>query len=443
MAADKEVKMALGFNFRATFFSETAKGALDEEVVRTNTKRVQKVREDIIQTLEADVTGDAEHIIKKIRSLYKQDTPVARVRIPYKELRLVSYNIPYEDFGFSKYIIDILEVNWFSSYTRGLVHSTLKHWTDFEPDIKTILCELISKYSPDTGKYLSEAGAYKLGYDIKKDKKEIRECCRIFNLSFNRISYSYFSEVMVGYYDSGEISDFDEVNRLLSLHNNKITDKRIISRLVINHFNRRKIPPALFKLAISRVGDPSVPSNWATPKNVSREDAEKIEKAKQIMIQIVSSRFIKLFYRSICDDTERLNFWLNHTDGVKDFKVYGSSYSRNKIPYNWDSSLIDSHFVVLNSKSDNCALVMHIDDFAIIEFSGGGALYVYKKGSADYKSIFSKRIEKIDDFKIPYLSNLIDNDYYYSSYEDEGRMVHIGNWQHRLDMWFRKKISKR
>ena len=47
-----------------------------------------------------------------------------------------------------------------------------------------------------------------------------------------------------------------------------------------------------------------------------------------------------------------------------------------------------------------------------------------------------------DDFE-EQIKYLVDNDYGQMYMSDEGRMVHIGNWQYRLDRWLRNKIQKR
>jgi hypothetical protein len=40
----------------------------------------------------------------------------------------------------------------------------------------------------------------------------------------------------------------------------------------------------------------------------------------------------------------------------------------------------------------------------------------------------------------PYLDNLVDVDGYYTDYNDEGRMVHIGHWSTRMKNWLNAKI---
>ena len=76
--------------------------------------------------------------------------------------------------------------------------------------------------------------------------------------------------------------------------------------------------------------------------------------------------------------------------------VYGSAYSRKSISYKLEERVLNRYYRVVNSRQDNCALVLYAGEYAIIEFSGSGALYVYKKGS-----------EETADKIIEYLAELI------------------------------------
>jgi hypothetical protein len=124
--------------------------------------------------------------------------------------------------------------------------------------------------------------------------------------------------------------------------------------------------------------------------------------------------------------------------------VYGSEVSRSSISYKLDSRVLNRYFKVVNSRNENCALVLFTADYALVEFSHSGALYAYKKNSELYNLTINRRfgIEKVDDLKLGYIDNLIDIDDEQMHMNEEGRMVHIGNWPYRLDRWFRKKIRK-
>lgn len=445
MAADNNLKKELNFNYRATFFKQTAIGMLNESVTTHNIARLKNVK-NLFANDPCKNTIEVEKLINKLRAYYESQTPFEDLNLKFKELRLISYNIPQTDFWFCTYILSILKHKWYSSYTSGLVHCLLKYWNNCESDIRTIIKNTIIEHINSSSyanilPYLSDNGAYQLGYKLCKENSKVHNCCRIFNLSTNRISYSYFTGVLRGYYETIKNIDFTELEKVLTSHNNTLADKFILSRLIVNQYNKSNLPYQLFNLALSRIGDPYIDSMWAIPSSATKEEADIIKSAKRIMIQIISSRVINIFFNSLCYDSDRLGFWLEHTSEIHDFKVYGSVYSKNVIQSRLDNTIVNTKFNVVGGRSDNCALVMYIDNFVIVEFSAGGALYVYQKGTNYYKETFNKKIEKIDDLKQPYMPQLIISSYDYMDMNSEGRMVHSGNWRYRLEMWFMEKID--
>ena len=449
MADIKEIKKALGFDFRATFYSQNAENLLDGEVVKDNINRVNEIASHLASN---DVeTDDASLVIEELRYSHKRGTNPKDVEITTRSLRAVSYCIPAQDYNFYKFVLDIIELKWTPILLRGLIHSLLREWTEFEIDIRKNLVDYITQKIKEIGQekydkmleYLNENGGYKLGYSIGVSKKNFYSCCELFRLSNNRISYSYFSDVLCGYYDASVSTSISDLEKILIAHNHSYTDKRVISRIIVKEWDKRVLPSNLYDLAMKRIGDPAKASKWSIPEIATREERNFIERAQRIMQVAISSKFINLFFTNLCDSSSRRQFWLEHIEKVDDFMVYGSSYSRNSISYKLEDRIINRYYRVVNSRQDNCALVLYAGEYAIIEFSGSGALYVYKKGSELYKLTLGRKIERLDDLKLGYLGNLVDNDYGQMYMSDEGRMVHIGNWQYRLDRWLRNKIQKR
>lgn len=448
MFDNKDIKKALDFHFRATFYSQNAIDLLDNKVVLSNIERIQKIQTSIEG---ADVeTEDATSIIEEIRVSYNLGLDPDKVDVSTRFLRAVCFCIPTKDFSFASYILKIIENNWISIFTRGLIHSLLRDWTMFELDIRTSLVTLLDKYIKKTGSekymsllpYLTVNGGYQLGYSIVNTNKDVSTCCDTFRISRNRIAYTYFSDVLTGYFEHSKDCDLKYVEKILSLHNNSYTDKRVISRLLVNAWKKKNIPTDLYDLAVKRIGDPSIGSKWVAPEYTTREERSLIEEAKRIMHVAISSKFIRVFFNSLCQDSARLKFWLEHVDYIEDFIVYGSEVSRSSISYKLDPRVLNRHFKVVTSRNENCALVLFTTDYALVEFSLSGALYAYKKDSNLYNLTVNRRIEKVDDLKLGFLGNLVDTEDGHMYMHEEGRMVHIGNWPYRLDRWFRKMIKK-
>ena len=446
MAMDDTLKKLVGFNYRATYFKQTAEDMLDDSVTTRNIVRLQNVKDNFTNEPREDIVK-CKNLINILREYYESLTLIKNIKMGYRELRLVSYNIPIKDFQFCKYILSILEHKWYPSYINGLIYCLLKNWNYFESDIQAIIKEtlishVISPHHANIVSYLSDNGAYQLGYKLYKENRSIYDCCRMFNLSSNKVSYSYFTGVIKGFYETNINVDYTELCQILRCHNNTQIDKIVLSRLIVNQYKRQNISPQLFDLVIERIGSPYIDSQWAIPSIATKEESYIITSAKKIICNIISSKIINIFFNSLCHDSLRLEFWLKHTDKIQDFKVYGSELSQNTLLSKLDCVIINSKFNLISGKSDNCALVMYINNYVVVEFSTGGALYVYQIGSKYNNIIFNKKIEKIDDLKLPYMSQLINSSYDYLYMNMEGRMVHSGNWQYRLDRWFSKMIDK-
>ena len=416
MFDNKDIKKALDFHFRATFYSQNAIDLLDNKVVLSNIERIQNIQTSIEG---ADVEAeDATSIIEEIRVSYNLGLAPGKVDVSTRSLRAVCFCIPTRDFSFASYILKIIENNWISIFTRGLIHSLLRDWTMFELDIRTSLVTLLDKYIKKTGSekymsllpYLTVNGGYQLGYSIVNTNKDVSTCCDTFRISRNRIAYTYFSDVLTGYFEHSKDCDLKYVEKILSLHNNSYTDKRVISRLLVNAWKKKNIPTDLYDLAVKRIGDPSISSKWAAPEYATREERSLIEEAKRIMHVAISSKFIRVFFNSLCQDSARLKFWLEHVDYIEDFIVYGSEVSRSSISYKLDPRVLNRHFKVVTSRNENCALVLFTTDYALVEFSLSGALYAYKKDSNLYNLTVNRRIEKVDDLKLGFLGNLVDTE---------------------------------
>ena len=71
-------------------------------------------------------------------------------------------------------------------------------------------------------------------------------------------------------------------------HNNTLADKFILSRLIVQQYDKSNIPYQLFNLAMERIGDPYINSLWATPDMATREETDIINSARKIMIMVIS-----------------------------------------------------------------------------------------------------------------------------------------------------------
>ena len=428
---------------------------VDGRVLDNNIKRIRQVVDDIADVgIEAEGVNK-EEVIKRIINDFKKGKTPQETSYNRRELKCLSYNIGnIPDYGFINYCLALLEQSWSDSFLRGLLHSLLVHWALLDDGGRQSFCEFfIKKISASTSHYsasikpvliyLNNGGAYKLGNKIKKEKKDIYAVCHAFSLSSNRLSYSYFSDAIVAYYETIDENQFQELMAVLEQHNNTRTSKIVISKLIIYLQNKTSCHQRLIDFAVEMIGDPTLPSKWAPFPNATREEEKNLEKARRVLLSLYAERAIDTFFKYLCTDERRRKFWKRYSKNIKNFVVYGSYASKRHITPYINYHFLSSHYKEVSSNSPTCGLVMYLGNYVIIEFSDTGALYVYRKDDKWYNQVFSgaNHINRMDDLKLPSLFNLVFTDGDYWSYNNAGRLVHSGNWERRMGAWLERKIT--
>ena len=141
MFDNKDIKNALDFHFRASFYSQNAINLLDDNVVLSNMERIQQIQSSL---KEPDIeTEDVTTIIEELRTSFNAGVPASQVDLPTRTLRSVCFCIPNKDFAFADYILQIIKLNWVTMFCRGLIHSLLRDWTSFDLDTRTSLISFL------------------------------------------------------------------------------------------------------------------------------------------------------------------------------------------------------------------------------------------------------------------------------------------------------------
>lgn len=450
---NNKVKTLLKFDFKANYFKEYANNIFDDDCVTGNIDKLNKVADNLDDSLIMAGDTDIKQAKDDLLKAFDNNIPAEKVLIDKKTLRGLTYSISPDNYKLNQYLLSILSVNWSSSYFGGLLHSLLYNWKGLPLEERKLFTTYISAKITNgesrTSKrllkaipYLSENGAYQLGYTLKVKKENVLDCCDIFMLPNNRFNYSYFSDTIKGYFEDNDNIDLEIIEKVLKSHNNVAASKKLIPIIIINNHRNGLVSKELIKLAIETIGDPFNESRWAIFPGATREEENNLLTSRRVLITIISNDFLNIFFNELTYDGRRLNFWLGRTKYIDDFRVFGSFYSKSIMIGKIDSDLLDSHFIITSKNQDTCALVMAIRDFAIVEFTDVGALYVYQRTNDKYKKIMGNKceIDKMDDLKMPYMRNLIENASGYLYFYEEGRMVHIGNWEYRLESWFNKIV---
>lgn len=446
----------LGFCFDPDTFAESIKNGLSDNVIRNNIARIKQCKDNLLGGEPSFEDIDIEEFRIYLRSCYMAKVPVKDVSADKKQLRALSYSLEAEEvYEFIRYELQVMEANWSATYLRGLLHSLLHHWTELNIDSRIAISNFIidalrsdesmsARRMRDMAAYINEQGPSRLGEFLKKSSFPIKDALSIFDMSSDRISYTYFSDCIATYYTNADSSLYPEIRATLREHNNVRTTKKLIPLIVLSEAEKRRLNKELTDFAVSMIGDPSIESNWAPFNGATEQEIRNLERAREAVLAALSAAVINIFFNTLCDDTKRRDFWLKHTKKIKDFRVYGSTSSRQLMVSEVDAKVLRRHFVTISSNSNTCALVMFMGDYAIIEFTDVGALYVYMKDSQLYNLTVGQtsKIENVGDLKVSSLINLVDDEGYHTILRDEGRMVHIGRWGKRMNKWLNNKIGK-
>lgn len=427
-----------------------------------NMRTLQEIKERLMTDHNIKVPQQSiDEIMMKVienANVENKDTSIWSIR----ELRIVSYYLIKLQGNEAAYIyaLKILEANWRDMFFNGLSFYCLDSWNMIDPELRTLTCELLTKqlrqYNGLNNKYMAiknhanlfdEAGPRRLSALLSQKKQDVKNAPAYFSNKLSTISQSYYSDVIINFIESNQITDLDYIESILELHKYDRTKKIVFADLVLrlNKTGNDVMRTQLCKYANRILGDISLSSTWAPFIGATESDAQKLKKAKQLVNLWFSQKIIETFFEVCVQDSNRKDFWLKYVEYVSNFKIVGSTITKKILQSdNRISNIFLPHFIETASySSQTSALVLSMKDKIIVEFSDSGALYVYKHNHPKAKMITLKKpnISSTADLKITSMSSLIDiNDWGYKTYYEEGRMTHQGYWQERLNGWLEKKI---
>lgn len=401
-----------------------------------------------------------EIMMKVIKNAKMDNTDMSIWSI--RELRIVSYYLMKLQGNEQTYMyaLRLLDSNWRDMFFNGLSFYCLDTWNMIVPELRMFTCELLTnklqQYNGGNKKYMAiknhanlfdEAGPRRMCVLLSQKKQDLREAPNYFSNKPFTISQSYYSDVIINFFDANKITDLAYVESILELHKADRTKKLIFADLVfrINNYGDDVKRTQLCKFANRILGDITLASTWAPFLGATEKDAEKLKKAKQLVNLWFNQKIIETFFEVCVQDRARKVFWLKYVSYVSCFKIIGSTATKRLLQGDSRvSGIFLPHYIETSSYASlTSALVLFIKNKMIVEFSDTGALYVYNQSHAMAKLVTSKKckISSIADLKIPSMNNLIYiSDWGYKTNYEEGRMTHQGYWQGRLQDWLQEKV---
>lgn len=378
-----------------------------------------------------------------------------------RELRIVSYYLMklQGNMDAYEYALRILDANWRDMFFNGLSFYCLDTWNMIEPELRILTCELLTKklgqYKGNNKKYMvmknhadlfDEVGPRRMSALLSQKKLDVSEAPNYFSNKPSTISQSYYSDVIINFFETNKIVDLSYIEEIFGFHNNDRTKKLVFADLVtrVDALGDELKRTQLCKFANRILGDITLSSTWAPFVGATAKDAQKLKNAKQLVNLWFNRKIIETFFEVCVQDRDRKMFWLNYVGYVSSFKIVGSLATKRLLQGDSRvSGIFFPHFIETDSRhSQTSALVLFVKNKMIVEFSDTGAVYVYDQKHAKAKMVIERKrsITSISDLKTPSMRNLVDKDYWFAPNNEEGRMSHIGFWQDRLNGWMHEKV---
>ena len=433
-----------------------------ELAINRNVRTLKEIEERMMTDTAVKVSQQTidEVIMKVIKNAKEnnQDMSIWSIR----ELRIVSYYLMklQGNEGAYQYALTLLDTNWRDLFFNGLSFYCLDTWNMIDPEFRVQTCELLRKklqaYKDSNKKYIAmknhanlfdEAGPRRLCALLTQKKQDLKAAPSYFCNRSASISQSYYSDVIINFFEANKITDLDYVESVIELHDNDRTKKLVFADLVsrVNESGDELKRTRLCKFANRILGDITLTSTWAPFIGATEKEAQKLKKAKQLVNLWFNRKIIETFFEVCVQDRDRKVFWLRYVEYVSAFRIVGSTATKRLLQGDSRVSGIFLPFYIETESrtSQTSALVLFMKDKMIVEFSDTGALYVYNYNHAKVKLVTNKRrlINSTADLKIPSMNNLIEiSDWGYKTHYKEGRMTHQGYWQDRLNGWMQEMV---
>jgi hypothetical protein len=465
------VNAILEFHLLPSAFQQAAQNIIPISLTQLNDLRIDKLKKLTDKVGAASFNFSGNNLIPKVFKKFKYSILNNNVVFDRRELRTLTYSLSYSETGQSAILINEKEINyalqllnsdWRDSFIFGIIDCYLNNWETENRTSLNILAEFISEklqaYNGNRSaiiafknnlKYFDlKNGDLVFGNELALKNASIKEATKVLSLPESWFLYPYFSKVIVSYYDKkqNELSSLiDEFESALDSHKNTNTNKRIISKFIIqaNKPEYATLQDKVKHLSFKFIGDPENKSVWAEFLNATDKEKSELLNAKKILNEWITRQFINVFFNVCLSDERRKRFWLNYAPQISSFKVFGPSFTKTLLKREERiAEYLDARFTTVYGNRDVSAFILYMGEYMIIEFSNEGFACCAYKMSSPNRPTLSTRLNSVEDLRNSSLPLAIQSDanYYYTS--DEGRLFHNSNWEHKFNHWLKEKVLK-
>ena len=462
----------LQFHFSSTTLKQSAQKIIPITLSTLNEHRIDKLHKISEEVGANSFSFSGNNLIPQVFRKFKNSIGDKSGIFERRELRTLTYSLTYSEKNLQtifsvenelKIALEAMESNWRDSFLSGLIDCLLSNWeTKHQKSLEQLEQFITKKLDNYTGNrstlnsfknnkryFNTKNGDLILGDTIAKLNRPIQEATKILGVPESWFSYSYFSRVIVTYYERNKaniLNEIDNLNEVLLKNNSSITSKRLVSKMIIqaNQPAFATLQDRLKKIAFTQIGDPTNISNWTAFENATETEKGEIIQGRNILNEWITQQFINVFFNVCINDERRKKFWLRFASKISSFKVYGPQHTKSILKRDEKiAEYVDARFESVSSRRDVSAFILYIGDYMLIEFSNEGyAFYAYKINSS-YRPSLSYQLNSVDDLRNGSMPMAVHSDNYYDYFNDEGRLTHRdGNqiWETRFNSWMNKKV---
>lgn len=357
-----------------------------------------------------------------------------------------------------KAALHLINNKWKDSFFISLSHVFLKNWTSLKHfnDNRKLFVQTLSekgalysggrkdihKLTSRTNLFLDSESSVNYAIELIENDISIDKANHILEQKEHILSYEFFSEVSNKYIDLVTKTSIKKdlaigVYQFLERHNKKKITLLLCSK-IINNDSFKNLIDLVKNETVKLIADP-VKSHLWKHSELNFQEQQDIENARKKLNILLNKKFIQVFFEKLVEDDRRKRYWLRFIDKMDDIKFSGNrsnyQYLKNIESI---SKYVDYRYKVTTRKQNTCALIIYSKDYVFVEFTDTGALYIYKSKSF---RVNLNSINGMEDLKTWSRYDYACKNSNYSGYFDlreEGRIVHQGYWEMRVNAWMKK-----
>ena len=461
----------LQFHFSPTAFEQSAQKLISNALSSVNHYRIDKLQKITDEVGASSFKVSGEHLIPQVFRKFKMYLRNADTNFERKELRTLTYALSYseknEESIFSnsdeiKNALQILNLEWRDSFFVGLIDCFMKNWETPRKQslyyLEKFISDKLESYSGSRNTLISfkknkrffdtKNGDLILGDTLARLNKPIQEATKMLSVPDSWFVYPYFSKVIVAYYDRKKDNiaiELNSLNEVLALHNNSTTNKRIISKLIVqvNQLRFTELQDQIKSIAFKQIGDPGNVAMWSAFENASETERAELLTARNILDEWIAKQFIDVFFRVCINDERRKKFWLKIASLNRlTFKVYGTAYTKSVLKRDPRiAEYVDARYENVSSKRDVSAFILYVGNYMLVEFSDEGyAFYAYITNGINMPNL-NHDLKSVDELRNTSLPRLIyRSGHNITDTNKEGPLSHRDGdvyWEQVFEYWLK------